>query len=179
VVKRWLLPLGAALATPPFAAGIVVPTTQTCKPPSIPLTFTLPADWACQGPPPYGKVMAGAKAGGVAPGYVVQLNIYTTKVHTTRPVSDYASDLAATMRQRLAPFAPTLRVTHAVTTVGAAEPAVLVTVRSGATVVHVDYFFIHDGVLYELDFGGGAKWLAKDMRAIKATARSVHFVTTA
>jgi hypothetical protein len=178
-VRRWLVLLAVALVVAPSAAGGAVPTTQTCRPHSIPLTFILPADWACQGPPPYGKVTADARAGGVAPGYVVQLNIYTARVQATRPVSDYAENLAATIRQRLAAFGPAVRVTHATTTVGASIPAVVVTVREGGTIVHVDYFVIHGGLLYEFDYGGSPQWLSRDIAAIKASATSIHFVTTA
>jgi hypothetical protein len=185
VGKSWLLPLSLALALSPAAEGARVPTTQTCKPAKLPVTYALPADWACQGPPPYGDVAPKAKAGGTAPGFVVQLNIFEVQTHATPPVTLYASGLATVARQEFAQ-ASHLRVSSAPATVGASEPAVLVTVsydgfslEGAAKVVRLDYFVIHDGNLYEFDYTGAAQWVTKELKAIKASAKSIHFLQTA
>jgi hypothetical protein len=177
--RRWLVWAAAGLAVLPSAAGAAIPTTQVCKPANLPFTFRLPADWSCQGAPPYGDVVAGARAGGMAPGFVVQLNIFATATHTNAPISGYASSLVATIRERLAKLSASGKVTGLPTTVGASVPAVLITVRNGGSLLGLDYFFITGGYLYELNFGGGASWLQKYMSAIKATAKSIQIFTTA
>jgi hypothetical protein len=178
-----LLALPLFVSSP--AAAVVVPTTQTCKPANLPLTFTIPADWSCEGPEPYGNVARGAKAGGMAPGYVVQLNVFTIRVQSNAPVTGYAPGLAAAVEQQFSRI-PGIRVSHSATTIGASVPAVLVTVRLGRSIVRLDYFFVDRGLLYQfeyggsvLDFGDSAKWMKKDMSAIEASARSIHLISTA
>lgn len=185
MVGRWLPWLTVALALPASAAGAGVPTTQTCKPARLALSYVLPADWSCEGAPPYGNVMPGAKAGGMAPGFVVRLNIYTTKASVGAQPSEYGPRLAAAIQEQLR-GAPDLRVSEAPTTVGASVPGVLIAVSyTGASVqgtgpmIYLDYFFIHGGTLYEFNYGGQAEWVRKDLKAIRASAGSIHFLNTA
>jgi hypothetical protein len=175
-MAKWVF--AVALALTPAAAAGVVPTTQTCKPLNLPLTFVLPADWACQGPEPYGDVAQGAKAGGIAPGFVLQLNIFATDIQAPSEISSYESHLAASVRKQYSRL-QNVRVVHSLTTVGASIPAVLIEVRSGGSPVRLDYFFVHGDSLIEFDYGGAAKWVHKNMTAIKASAKSIHFVITA
>jgi hypothetical protein len=126
-----------------------------------------------------------AKAGGMAPGFVVQLNIFEVQTHAAPPATRYVSGLAAVAQQEFAQ-ASDLRVSAAKATVGTSEPAVLVTVnydgfsvQGAAKVVRLDYFVIHDGNLYEFDYTGAAQWVTKELKAIRASARSIHFLQTA
>jgi hypothetical protein len=185
VKKFWLLWLAVGLAVPPSAASGAIPTAQTCKPANLPFTFVLPADWSCEGAPPYGNVMPDAKAGGMAPGFAVQLNIYAAKTRASEPVSRYASSLLAAIQKQFT-HAPNLAISHVSTTVGASLSAVLITVsyrgaslQGAGTISHVDYFFIVGGYLYEFDYSGVKQWVTKEIRAIKASARSIHFAITA
>jgi hypothetical protein len=177
VRKGWLLSLLVAFVVT-SAAAAAVPKTQTCKPKSLPLTFLLPSDWSCEGPPPYGNVQPDASAGGMGPGFVVHLDIYKTRISQDGPISAYASRLASAIQQEFARF-PGVRVTHGGATVGTGTPAVLIKVSSGASLVRLDYFFVHAGYIYEFEYSGEPTWVQKDMDAIKASARSIHFVTTA
>jgi hypothetical protein len=181
VRKRWLLSFALALATPASAANSAVPTAQTCRPASLPLTFVLPADWSCEGAPPFGDVTPGAKAGGVAPGYVVQLNIYEVKAPESQTISGLTPGLLAAVRREFT-NAPNLVVAHASTKVGVSFPALLITVsyrgaslQGPSTISHVEYFFIADGELYEFDYSGSKQWVTKGIGSIRASARSIHF----
>jgi hypothetical protein len=182
VRKGWLLWLAVGIAAAPSAASAAVPTTQTCSPANLPLTYVLPADWSCEGAPPNGNVASDAKAGGMAPGFVVQLNIYAARFSGGGTVTRDASRLVATVRQEFAQI-PGVRISHTSTTVGAASyPAVLVGVsyrglsfQGVEAMTHLDYFFVARGDIYELDFTGATKWIAKEMSAIKACARSIRF----
>jgi hypothetical protein len=185
VGRRRLLLFPVALILVPSPASGAVPTTQTCKPAKLPFTFALPADWACQAPQPYGNVLKGAKAGGMAPGFTVQLSIFSARTRGNVPIGDYAAHLAAAIQSQYA-GSPGLRVTRATTMVGSSIPAVLVTARftgytvqGAGTVLHVDYFFIQGGYLYELEYDGTVDWVTKDISEITASARSIHFVTRA
>jgi hypothetical protein len=125
--------------------------------------------------------MPDAKAGGNAPGSVVQLNIYAFKTRASAPISAYASSLLAAI-QRQFTNASNLAISRVSTTVGASLPALLVTVsytggtlEGPGTVSHVDYFFIVSDYLYEFDYTGVKQWMTKEMRAIRASARSIDF----
>jgi len=189
MARLWLLWLGLAVVAPPSASAVVVPTTQTCKPARVSLTYVIPADWACKGPYPYGGVLPGTKAGAVSPASVVTLSILATKTPANASISDYAPTIAADVKQERSQTKD-MAISQGTTTIGRSVPAALVSYRLSdaapqsigprGALLRLDYLFVVQGYLYEFIYTAPVlapgTWTAKDVSEIRTSVKTIRFV---
>jgi hypothetical protein len=176
-----------ALAFGLWCGGAIagVPTTQTCTDKGLGFSFTIPADWSCD--PAWEKEIPGAVYAANAPARVAELGVYHAKVASDLPISSYTPTLVAVTRKIYGGI-PGVVITASRATVGARGPGVLIKVRYrgiypaavvSGSVIHLAYFTLQNGALFEFDYSGVTPYVTKDLAAFAASVRSISFTNAA
>jgi hypothetical protein len=162
----------------PALAVARIPKNQTCKIKSVGLSITLPSDWACVNG---GSTSSAPRLSVDAPGRVSHLDIFAT--NTTSSLSTLTPRIETITRQQFSHTGSHVSFTTTSSTVGTAIPALRMTARYRGPwvadvreITHVFYFFVHDGMFFELDYSAADPWTKTESPVFGRSAASIRFL---